>query len=915
MEGKYEQSPDFCGFPLSNATFLSSTSVKAALFTAIVTSFVLDVLSDIDEDNATKLFRLPVEQSVTNSTTRVSPSDPSSSILTVSCLWFLSIMSSLAATTWAILCLEWCAFFPDGIQADDYEDMAEKRQRRFEAMERWKMPLVVAAIPFFLHLSLFLFLGGLWLRLRDLNRQLGLIVGVPSLVIASSYVVVSFLPIFTDAPCSTSASELIKPVAGGIRRAVEFGRSIHPPPVFSWIASLLPLRIRSWSFSPFGLLRIRKIPPFVERIYRVVLTYAGVVWTTIALLPIIPTFGPGQNPFDELNRLKVGQDDRDKKTHQRALFWLLTTPLSKDEVMEILERLRGPGDDGGKLPLDRDTIRLLVLSLSSILDDNRISDEERPIFNHCTTALAKEMDRAFRDGGYNQKIRIRSATVIKTLSPHFSLTTSDGDTFNGHSATGVGDYWTRAVSALWLCPSTETIRNVVNKLDSDMQSMEVHHLQCIVRGLHAATLACVSPNQSNLELIPDFSIWSWDSDSSDQALDKALSGYLRSLFAVFYEKTYRKRGPTTATSLVVNYLKVLNEKRDPGALKLHDALCFFVVLTQRSDPKLFEEGPSVAHALLETVEPWRECNREDNSMGAKVLATRLSAIAYGPRPLILGQNCPLARLSGLWAGLPASIKTNRECLEGFLEASAATLEAVLAVGGRLAAFAWRRSFDDKPTPAADILGAFGIVQQHPNLRLPYLYSLAIILSYAPGERNQGLWKMAELLVTHDERERIGINRALDANILVVTVLRFAQAMGPDQKENFLRNFLNSPGNIIVDGANQRAVWKSIYLIADLVVLLDREQIQREGEQMTALTDAASKSFQNVEHKPVPSDWERKREGLILCGLETKVKELSAQAGTSGAIYKWSDSENVPYLSLYNPPHTTYLVAAAAMFQQ
>ena len=347
MEGEYEQSPDFRGFALPWAVFLVLTFTKAALFTAIVIAFVLDAMSDLDEDTATKLLRLSVQQSAknSNSTIEMPPSNPPSSILTVSSLWFLSIMSSLAATTWAMLCLEWCAFLTGGVQAEDYEEMAEKRQQRFEAMKRWRMHLVVAAIPFFLHLSLFLFLAGLWLRVRDVNKQLGLIVGVPSLIIASSYVVVTLLPIFTNAPCSTSASELIQPIVDGIRRIVELGRFVHPPHILKWIASLLPIQSSPWALVSFRLapylprLRTCRFIAFLKRIRGVVGVYARASWGTIALLPIIPTFGLNQNPFNELRKLKVGRSGRDKGIHIRALFWLMNTPLSKDEVKDILRNL------------------------------------------------------------------------------------------------------------------------------------------------------------------------------------------------------------------------------------------------------------------------------------------------------------------------------------------------------------------------------------------------------------------------------------------------------------------------------------------------------------------------------------------------------------------------------------------------
>ena len=913
MEGEHEQSLDFRGSALAEMAFPILTSIKAALFTAIVTAFVLDAMSDLDEDNATKLLRVLVEQSITNSSVEIPSPDPPSSALTVSGLWFLSIMFSLAATTWAILCLEWCAFLPDGVPAEDYEEMAEKRQRRFEAMDHWKMRLVVAAIPLFLHVSLFLFLAGLWLRLRDMNKQLGLMVGASSLVIVSSYVVVTLLPIFTNAPFPTSASELVKPVVDWIRRIAELLRFVHPPPVFSWIANVIPVGSSLWSLLSSDPLRTQDLIPLLKSARPTVGRFIGVVWKTIALLPIIPTFGPDQNPFKELNKLKVGRSSQDKGIHQRALFWLLNTPLSKDEVKEILRELGERRYNDGK-PLDRAIIRLLVLSLSSILEDNRVSDDEELIFDHCITALSREMDRAFGDGGCDQRILFRNAMIAEKLSPHLPLTVSDEDSLSKHSALIRGEgYWTRAVPALWLCPSTKTIRNVVNRLDSNMQTRTPLRLRDVVRALHAATLSCSNPKKFDPELIPDFGIWSWDGDLSNQGLDKALSEYLQSLFAAFYNTLKRCGDPTTATSLVVDCLKALDDQPSPGTIRLHNALCFFVAVTQRSDPKVFEEGPSVARALLESAESWRKYSGEDDLTGAEVLATRLRAITYGPRSLIPGQNRPLMRLGDLYAGLPPSIKKNQHCIEGFLATNAATLEATLAVDGRFTVLAWQRSQDY--LTAQNICTnslftcdtSFGFVLLHQNYRLPYLYSLAIALSYAAEGENQGLWKVVDLLVTHGEQEEITVDKALDTNLLVVTVLRFAlqnrsETVEQERKERILI-LLQS---IVINGTDWRTRWKSIYLIADILVVLSKMNIQREAEgQIAVLINAARKSFQDVELERAPSDWERKRDGLVLCRLDTKVKDLALTRGqTDEGIYEWSGRESIPYLSLYNPRRTS-----------
>jgi len=857
-----------------------------------------------------------------------------------------------------MLCLEWCAFLTEGAQADDYEEMAEKRQRKFEAIKRWRMHLVVAAIPFFLHLSLFLFLAGLWLRLRDVNHRLRLIVGVPGLVIAISYVVVTLLPIFTEAPFSTSASDLIKPVVDSIRTIVEIGRFIRPPPAFLWIAKLgrfvrsHPASRRIASPLPGGgLSRIDgsftsgmpHLITFLKRTCGIVRQCIHTIWKTIALLPIVPTFKLGQNPFDELSGLRVGQEGQDKEIHLRALFWLISTPLSQDEVKGILDEFQKRFRSGGSL--DRAIVKLLVLSLSSILEDGRVSAAEQPIFDHCTTVLAEEMDQAFtfRDGRHSQRIPFRRITTPNELLYHFHLTTSGKATPSRQpdSATSQekqNDYWKRTVAALWLCPSMETIREVVGSLDPKMQSMEVPPPQKIIRGLHAAALACAcfDPDNFDDELVPYFNIKSWNSGPPNKDLDKALSGYLQSLFVAYY-KTLKKSGtPTTATSLVVDCLKALDNEQNRVTLNLHNALFFFVVVTQRGDPKVFEEGPSIAHALLESVENWNKYN-EKYSIGAGVLATRLSAIAYGQRPLLFGTKYPLERLAILYASLPESIKKDQECFEGFLDARAATMEAVLAVGSRFASFAWQRSLGDRTGDLFSIPDAFEFVSQHPNHRLPYLYSLAITLLYTPSPgRNQGV---VDLLVLRDEtdegdleidekevceegiseketdeRKRTAIDRALDTNILVVIILRSAlqgrfETAGRERKE-----ILKLLVKATVQGIDWRTRWKSIYLIADLAVLLSKMNIQC-AEEMGTLAHEAGKSLEGVSLECVPSDWERKREGLLLCKQEGEVKNLSLKVGTGEAVYEWSDSENIPYLSLYNPPHTTYLAAAAAMFQQ
>lgn len=66
-----------------------------------------------------------------------------------------------------------------GRQPEDSVQRATKWQRTFEAIKAWKMKTLVVSIPVVLHLSVFLFLAGLWLRFANKNRVLGITVGVP----------------------------------------------------------------------------------------------------------------------------------------------------------------------------------------------------------------------------------------------------------------------------------------------------------------------------------------------------------------------------------------------------------------------------------------------------------------------------------------------------------------------------------------------------------------------------------------------------------------------------------------------------------------------------------------------------------------------------------------------------------------
>lgn len=96
------------------------------------------------------------------------------------------------------------------------------------------------------------------------------------------------------------------------------------------------------------------------------------------------------------------------------------------------------------------------------------------------------------------------------------------------------------------------------------------------------------------------------------------------------------------------------------------------------------------------------------------------------------------------------------------------------------------------------------------------------------------------------------------------------------------------------------------MITSLVFLLSQMDTRNEGlQQAEFLIDAASRSFEQVKLERVPSDWERKKKGLKLCKLESRVRSLASIRGemSEGVYEQWSNRENNPYLALYNPQRT------------
>jgi len=174
-----------------------------------------------------------------------------------------------------------------------------------------------------------------------------------------------------------------------------------------------------------------------------------------------------------------------------------------------------------------------------------------------------------------------------------------------------------------------------------------------------------------------------------------------------------------------------------------------------------------------------------------------------------------------------------------------------------------------------------------------------------------------LLVTRREKGGIAVDRALDTNILVVTVLKFAPRGRSETVEQWRDNFLTSLNDIFIDGTDRRKRWKSIYLIADLVELLHRMNIRDQLNQfLGGSIRAVREFFENGELGPAPFDRRRRVDGLVICDLWKKVEGLANKQDETGeGVYEWSGPENIPCLFLYNSPKSIPYITCWTMFRR
>ncbi|KAN0135125.1 hypothetical protein V8E53_007016 [Lactarius tabidus] len=188
--------------------------IFAGLFSAALTSFLIDSVSNLQVDPAQQMVfyqqqNVALLAQISHQISAIASQDsipltplpsysfsPSASDIRVNAFWFMSLVFSLTAALLATLVQQWVRDYMHVFQRySNPLKSARLRQYLYEGVEGWYMPRVARAVPGLVHISLFLFFAGLVDSLLATYTTVGVTTIIPIAICSSSYVFSTFAPV------------------------------------------------------------------------------------------------------------------------------------------------------------------------------------------------------------------------------------------------------------------------------------------------------------------------------------------------------------------------------------------------------------------------------------------------------------------------------------------------------------------------------------------------------------------------------------------------------------------------------------------------------------------------------------------------------------------------------------------------
>src|SRR6266849_6279375 len=156
------------------------TNSKTGLFSAIVGAFIIEFYKKLSSDSGDQTVallqqisrQLPNSSNSTVFSTAHQPLSPGTAMIWVNTLWLISLVLSLTCALIATLLQQWARRYTE---TPKYTNMLRHRARvrslLFGGARLYKIPLIVEILPTLLHLSVFLFFGGLVITFHTIHKK------------------------------------------------------------------------------------------------------------------------------------------------------------------------------------------------------------------------------------------------------------------------------------------------------------------------------------------------------------------------------------------------------------------------------------------------------------------------------------------------------------------------------------------------------------------------------------------------------------------------------------------------------------------------------------------------------------------------------------------------------------------------
>ena len=179
------------------------TSSKTGLFSAIVGAFIIEFYKKLSSDSGNQTVallkqissQLPNSPNSANSNAANQPSPPGTAMVWVNALWLISLVLSLSCALIATLLQQWARRYIETPKSTNMlRHRARVRSLLLVGTKQYNIPLIVEILPTLLHLSVYLFLGGLVMAFHTIHKTVAIAVDVAVGVSGLTYIALSILP-------------------------------------------------------------------------------------------------------------------------------------------------------------------------------------------------------------------------------------------------------------------------------------------------------------------------------------------------------------------------------------------------------------------------------------------------------------------------------------------------------------------------------------------------------------------------------------------------------------------------------------------------------------------------------------------------------------------------------------------------